>query len=129
MSHVTPSEKIPEKTAPKPSPLAEEPKVESTKVAEKPKASSLPPRPTKQPTKEPHLPPKDWERRVCKVCHLFYTSIVCLSFFVRELYIFLPTELFKIEEINMLRRGNIGDLHEECLDVIKVTNWVERQNK
>ncbi|WZZ89546.1 hypothetical protein YC2023_118125 [Brassica napus] len=63
VSHVAPSEKIPEKAAPKPSP-AEEPKVESTKVAEKPKASSPPPPPTKQSAKEPQLPPKDRERRV-----------------------------------------------------------------
>ncbi|KAJ0267074.1 Dihydrolipoyllysine-residue succinyltransferase component of 2-oxoglutarate dehydrogenase complex 1 [Hirschfeldia incana] len=64
VAHVAPSEKIPEKAAPKPSPPAEEPKVESTKVAEKPKASSAPPPPTKQSAKEPQLPPKDRERRV-----------------------------------------------------------------
>ncbi|CAN7066887.1 unnamed protein product [Brassica rapa subsp. trilocularis] len=61
VSHVAPSEKIPEKATPKPSPPAEEPKVESTKAAEKPKAS---PPPSKQSAKEPQLPPKDRERRV-----------------------------------------------------------------
>ena len=75
VSHVAPSEKIPEKATPKPSPPAEEPKVESTKAAEKPKAS---PPPSKQSAKEPQLPPKDRERRVCKLCHLVYTSILCL---------------------------------------------------
>ena len=70
LSHVAPSEKTAEKLAAKPSPPpAEEPKVESTKVAEKPKAPSPPP-PTKQSAKEPQLPPKDRERRVCKLCHL-----------------------------------------------------------
>ncbi|CAF2121607.1 BnaA03g11590D [Brassica napus] len=64
VSHVAPSEKTAEKLAAKPSPPpAEEPKVESTKVAEKPKAPSPPP-PTKQSAKEPQLPPKDRERRV-----------------------------------------------------------------
>ena len=28
----------------------------------------------------------------------------------------------------MCRHGNVGVLHEECLDVVKVTNWVESQN-
>ncbi|WZY77465.1 hypothetical protein YC2023_023849 [Brassica napus] len=28
----------------------------------------------------------------------------------------------------MLRHGNVGDLHNECLDVVKVTKWVEGQN-
>ena len=78
VSHVAPSEKIPEKVAPKPSPPAEEPKVERTKAAEKPKASPPPPPPSKQSAKEPQLPPKDRERRVCKLCHLVYTSILCL---------------------------------------------------
>ncbi|CDY17300.1 dihydrolipoyllysine-residue succinyltransferase component of 2-oxoglutarate dehydrogenase complex 1, mitochondrial isoform X1 [Brassica rapa] len=64
VSHVAPSEKIPEKATPKPSPPTEEPKVESTKAAEKPKASPPPPPPSKQSAKEPQLPPKDRERRV-----------------------------------------------------------------
>ncbi|XP_010482928.1 PREDICTED: dihydrolipoyllysine-residue succinyltransferase component of 2-oxoglutarate dehydrogenase complex 1, mitochondrial [Camelina sativa] len=65
VSHVAPSEKIPEKPAPKPSTPAEKPKVETTKVAEKPKAPSpSPPPPPKQSAKEPQLPPKDRERRV-----------------------------------------------------------------
>ncbi|CAH2069908.1 unnamed protein product [Thlaspi arvense] len=63
VSHVAPSEKIPEKPAAKPSPPAEKPKAETTKVAEKPKASSPPP-PPRQSAKEPQLPPKDRERRV-----------------------------------------------------------------
>jgi len=70
-SHVTPSQKIPEKTDSKPSPPAEDKqklKVESTPVAEKPKAPSSPP-PTKQSAKEPQLPPKERERRVCKIYH------------------------------------------------------------
>lgn len=79
VSHVAPSEKVAEKPAAKPSPPAETPKVESTKVAEKPKAPSPPP-PTKQSAKEPQLPPKDRERRVCKLCHLVFTFMMSNPF-------------------------------------------------
>ncbi|KAH9651921.1 Dihydrolipoyllysine-residue succinyltransferase component of 2-oxoglutarate dehydrogenase complex 1 [Citrus sinensis] len=66
VAHVAPSEKIPEKAAPKP-PSAEkakedkpQPKVET--VSEKPKAPSPPP--PKRTATEPQLPPKERERRV-----------------------------------------------------------------
>lgn len=68
VAHVAPSEKIPEKAAPKP-PSAEkakedkpQPKVETTTVSEKPKAPSPPP--PKRTATEPQLPPKERERRV-----------------------------------------------------------------
>ncbi|KAJ0046981.1 hypothetical protein Pint_04096 [Pistacia integerrima] len=68
VAHVAPSEKIPEKAAPKPSPaekIKEEkpkPKVETAPVLEKSKAPSPPP--PKRTATEPQLPPKDRERRV-----------------------------------------------------------------
>lgn len=70
VTHVAPSEKTPEKAAPKPPPPAEKskedkqkPKVESTPVIEKPKTTSATPPPKRSAT-EPQLPPKERERRV-----------------------------------------------------------------
>lgn len=66
VAHVAPSEKIPEKAAPKPPPAEKakedkpQPKVET--VSEKPKAPSPPP--PKRTATEPQLPPKERERRV-----------------------------------------------------------------
>lgn len=68
VAHVAPSEKIPEKAAPKPPPAEKakeekpQPKVETTTVSEKPKAPSPPP--PKRTATEPQLPPKERERRV-----------------------------------------------------------------
>lgn len=68
VAHVAPSEKIPEKAAPKPPPAEkakeEKPqsKVETTTVSEKLKAPSPPP--PKRTATEPQLPPKERERRV-----------------------------------------------------------------
>lgn len=68
VAHVAPSEKIPEKAAPKPPPAEKakedkpQPKVETTTVSEKPKAPSPPP--PKRTATEPQLPPKEKERRV-----------------------------------------------------------------
>ncbi|XP_010536670.1 PREDICTED: dihydrolipoyllysine-residue succinyltransferase component of 2-oxoglutarate dehydrogenase complex 2, mitochondrial [Tarenaya hassleriana] len=66
VSHVAPSEKIPEKPASKPlltpEKTDEKQKLESNPVQEKPKAPVPPP--PKQSAKEPQLPPKDRERRV-----------------------------------------------------------------
>ncbi|CAI0379720.1 unnamed protein product [Linum tenue] len=65
-AHVAPSEKIPEKAAPKPSEKKEEvkqtPKPEV--AAEKPKKSTAAASTPKQTASEPQLPPKDRERRV-----------------------------------------------------------------
>ncbi|KAJ8754668.1 hypothetical protein K2173_010759 [Erythroxylum novogranatense] len=74
VAHVAPSEKIPEKAAPKKSTPSEDkgkektkpsPKVEAAPVAEKPKEPAAPsPPPPKRSATEPQLPPKERERRV-----------------------------------------------------------------
>ncbi|CAL1384624.1 unnamed protein product [Linum trigynum] len=66
VAHVAPSEKIPEKAAPKPTEKKDEvkqtPKPEV--AAEKPKKSTPATSPPRQAASEPQLPPKDRERRV-----------------------------------------------------------------
>ncbi|CAI0379718.1 unnamed protein product [Linum tenue] len=77
-AHVAPSEKIPEKAAPKPSEKKEEvkqtPKPEV--AAEKPKKSTAAASTPKQTASEPQLPPKDRERRVsCLPCQVPMTRL------------------------------------------------------
>ncbi|CAN1242977.1 Dihydrolipoyllysine-residue succinyltransferase component of 2-oxoglutarate dehydrogenase complex 2, mitochondrial [Linum perenne] len=68
VSHVAPSEKLPESTAPKPSEKKDEvkqtSKPEPSPGTEKPKKSTSAASPPKQAATEPQLPPKDRERRV-----------------------------------------------------------------
>lgn len=89
VAHVAPSEKIPEKAAPKPSPaekIKEEkpkPKVETAPVLEKSTAPSPPP--PKRSATEPQLPPKDRERRVSFVMVLYLDK----KMFMDDYYYFL----------------------------------------
>ncbi|CAI0437269.1 unnamed protein product [Linum tenue] len=66
VAHVAPSEKIPEKAAPKPTEKKDEVKQtpKPDVAAEKPKKSTPATSPPRQAASEPQLPPKDRERRV-----------------------------------------------------------------
>ncbi|CAI0436374.1 unnamed protein product [Linum tenue] len=66
VAHVAPSEKIPEKAAPKPTEKKDEVKQtpKPDLAAEKPKKSTPATSPPRQAASEPQLPPKDRERRV-----------------------------------------------------------------
>ncbi|CAN0915648.1 Dihydrolipoyllysine-residue succinyltransferase component of 2-oxoglutarate dehydrogenase complex 2, mitochondrial [Linum grandiflorum] len=68
VSHVAPSEKLPETAAPKPSEKKDEvkqtSKPEASPATEKPKKSTSAASPPRQAATEPQLPPKDRERRV-----------------------------------------------------------------
>lgn len=82
VAHVAPSEKIPEKAAPKPPPAEKEkekpqPKVETAPVTEKPKAPSPPP--PKRTATEPQLPPKERERRVSLFWFVIYSKYKFLT--------------------------------------------------